>query len=263
MPPSHPGHSGPPLPRDRAAHPMRTTTDMDLELTLAAREALGKANRRLRRTGVVPGVVFGKDQASTPVQVDAKEFDTLYRAAGRTSVIKLHLPGSSRSTSGLIKSVQRHPLSGSALHVDFLVVNLTQEMELDVPLVFVGEAPAVEATGGTLLHNLSQVHVKALPSDIPHEITVDVSTLVTLDLAIHVRDLNLNRDAVHVLTDPDTLVATVVPPRVEEPTPEEIAAAEAAEAEAEAVEGEPVAEGEEAPAAHEGEAEPGEDTASS
>ena len=211
---------------------------MDLELKLDARDALGKANKRLRRGGIVPGVVFGKDHASTPVQVDAKTFDTLYRAAGRTSVINMRLPGTSRATSGLIKSVQRHPLSGMPVHVDFFVVNLRQEMEIDVPLVFVGEAPAVEETGGTLLHNLSQLHVKALPGDIPHEIEVNVSTLVSLDVAIHVRDLNLNRDLVHVLTDPDTLVATVVPPRVEEPTPEEIAAAEAAAEEPEFVAGE-------------------------
>ena len=218
---------------------------MDLELTLDAREAHGKANKRLRRDGLVPGVVYGKGQDSTPVQVDAKVFETLYRAAGRTSVVKFHLPGASRATSGMIKSVQRNPLTGRALHVDYFLVNLKQEMEVDIPLVFTGEAPAVAETGGTLLHNLSSVHVKALPNDMPHEIEVNVSTLVSLDVAIHVSDLSLNRDLVTVLTDPDTLVATVVPPRVEveeEPMP----------AEGELLEGE-VAEG------AEGEAAPDED----
>ena len=174
---------------------------MDLELTLDAREAQGKANKRLRRAGIVPGVVYGKGEASTNVQVNAKTFDTLYRAAGRTSVVKLRLPGSSTSTSGFIKSVQRHPLSGQPLHVDYLLVSLTVEMEVEVPLVFTGEAPAVEETGGTLLHNLSSVRVKALPNDIPHEISVDVSVLKSLDVAIHVRDLSLNRDLVHLITD--------------------------------------------------------------
>lgn len=215
---------------------------MDLELKLDPRTTLGKAAKRLRRSGVVPGVVFGKEHASTPVQVDAKTFETLYRAAGRTSVIKLHLPDGDGTTSGLIKSVQRHPLSGSPLHIDFLVVNLLQEMEIDVPLVFTGEPPAVELTGGTLLHNLSQVHVRALPNDIPHEITVDVSVLKTLDHAIHVRDLNLNRDRVHVLTDGDTLVATVVPPRAEEEPVVEAALEEGELAEgAEGAEGQPEA----------------------
>jgi large subunit ribosomal protein L25 len=188
---------------------------MDLELTLDAREAQGKANKRLRRDGIVPGVVYGKGEGSTNVQVDAKTFETLYRAAGRTSVVKFRLPGASRATSGFIKSVQRHPLTRQALHVDYYLVNLNVEMEVEVPLVFTGEAPAVEETGGTLLHNLSSVRVKALPNDIPHEITVDVSTLTSLDVAIHVADLNLNRDLVHVQTDGETLVATVVPPRVE------------------------------------------------
>jgi large subunit ribosomal protein L25 len=228
---------------------------MDLELTLDAREAHGKANKRLRRAGIVPGIVFGKDEASTPVQVDAKVFETLYRQAGRTSVVNLHVPGKSGTASGIIKSIQRNPLSGRAIHVDFFLVNLKQEMEIDIPLVFHGEAPAVEETGGTLLHNLSSLHVKALPGDIPHEISVDVSVLRSLDVAIHVRDLSLNRDLVHVLTDGDTLVATVVPPRIEEEpepvlTEEELEAAAAAEAEG--VEGEG-AEG--APAEGEGAAE--------
>jgi large subunit ribosomal protein L25 len=214
---------------------------MDLELTLDAREAQGKANKRLRRAGLVPGVVYGKGLDSTPVQVDAKTFETLYRAAGRTSVVKLRVPGASRATSGIIKGVQRHPLTGRAIHVDYFLVNLRQEMDVEVPLVFTGQAPAVEQTGGTLLHNLSSVHVKALPNDIPHEIEVNVSTLVSLDVAIHVKDLSLNRDLVTVLTDPDTLVATVVPPRIE--VEEEPVPVEGEELEAEAAEGVEGAEG--------------------
>lgn len=213
---------------------------MDLELSLDAREAHGKANRRLRRAGMVPGVVYGTGRDSTSVQVDAKTFETLYKTAGRTSVIKFRLPGEGRATSGFIKSVQRHPLSGQALHVDYLLVNLRQEMEVDVPLVFVGEAPAVEETGGTLLHNISTVHVKALPNDIPHEIEVDVSSLASLDDVIHVSDLKVDANTVQVLTDAETLVATVVPPRAEE-EPETVVGEgelEEAEADAEVPEGE-------------------------
>ena len=219
---------------------------MDLELTLDPRETQGKANKRLRRSGFVPGVVYGKGEGSTNVQVEAKTFEVLYRAAGKTSVVKFRLPGDRQATSGFIKSVQRHPLSGQALHVDYYLVNLNVEMEVDVPLVFTGIAPAVEETGGTLLHNLSSVRVKALPTDIPHEIEVNVSTLVSLDVAIHVKDLNLNRDLVHLLTDGEMLVATVVPPRVEE-EPEPVVA------EGEELEGEEGAEGAEGEAAEGGE----------
>jgi large subunit ribosomal protein L25 len=231
---------------------------MDLELNLDAREAQGKANKRLRREGIVPGVVYGKGEGSTNVQVDAKTFETLYRAAGRTSVVKFRLPGASRATSGFIKSVQRHPLSGSAIHVDYYLVNLNVEMEVDVPLVFTGEAPAVEETGGTLLHNLNAIHVKALPNDIPHEVTVDVSVLKSLDVAIHVKDLSLNRDLVQVLTDGETLVSTVVPPRVEE-EPEPVVA-EGEELEGEEGEG---AEGEGEGASAEGGEGPTEDSSES
>jgi large subunit ribosomal protein L25 len=232
---------------------------MDLELTLDAREAQGKANKRLRREGFVPGVVYGKGEDSTNVQVEAKTFETLYRAAGKTSVVKFRLPGSSRATSGFIKSVQRHPLSRQAIHVDYYLVNLKVEMEVDVPLVFTGEAPAVEATGGTLLHNVSSIHVKALPTDIPHEITVDVSVLKSLDVAIHVSDLNLNRDLVTIMTDGETLVATVVPPRVEEEPEPVVAEGE----EGEAAEGEEGAEAESGEGSEGEGAEPSEDASES
>jgi large subunit ribosomal protein L25 len=225
----------------------------DLEMTLDARSVHGKANKRLRRAGLVPAVVFGNREGSTPVQIDAKRFETLYRAAGRTSVITLTIDGDAdgRARSAIIKSVQRNPLTGRALHVDFQVIDLTHVMEVDVPLAFFGEAPAVEETGGTLVHNLDRIRVSALPNDMPHEVRVNVSVLTSLDAGIHVRDLSLNRDKVTVLTDGDELVAKVLPPRVEEePVVEE-------ELEEELAEGEEGAEGEAPTGEAEGEGEAG------
>jgi large subunit ribosomal protein L25 len=221
---------------------------MDLELALDPRVALGKENRRLRREGLVPGVVFGKGIESTPVQVEAKRFETLYRSAGRSSIIKIKVDGAGTGKSAIIKSVQRNPLSGNALHVDFFVVDLKQEIEVDIPLAFTGEAPAIEETGGSLMHALDHVRIKALPDDIPHEISVDVSGLVDLETAIHVRDLAID-ERVQMLTDLDELVAKVLPPRAEEP--EEVVVAEGEEGE-EGVEGEEgTAEGEERPSGEE------------
>ena len=80
---------------------------MDLELTLDAREAQGKANKRLRREGLVPGVVYGKGEDSTNVQVDAKTFETLYRTAGRTSVVKFRIPGHNRASTALLTTAPR------------------------------------------------------------------------------------------------------------------------------------------------------------
>ena len=217
---------------------------MTLELVVDARSVLGKQTKRLRRAGNVPGVVYGKGTASIPVQVDAKRFETLYHAAGRTTIFQLEIPGTG-PRSAIIKSVQRHPLSGRAIHIDFFLPDLTIELQVDVPLVFVGEAPAIEATGGSLFTSLSSIKVSALPADLPHEVTVDVTPLVDLEAAIHVRDLGVESDTVHVLTDPDEIVARVMPPRViEEPVVEE----EGEEGEGE--EGEAAAgEGEEGPEA--------------
>lgn len=211
---------------------------MDLQISVDARSVTGKHTKRLRAAGIVPGVLFGKTVASVPVQLDAKELDLLYRQAGRTSIVKVSVAGGT-ATSAVIKSLQRHPLTGRALHVDFFAPDLTAEMTVDVPITFSGEAPAVEATGGSLFTSLDHIKVKALPSDLPHEVAVDVSSLVDLDAAIHVSDL-VFADTVTVLNDPDELVAKVMPPRVE--VEEEPVVAEGEEGE----EGEEGAEGGEA-----------------
>jgi large subunit ribosomal protein L25 len=192
---------------------------MDHQIAVEPREATGKQTRRLRAAGIVPGVVFGKKAGSVAVQLDAKVLDTLYRAAGRTSLVALTIDGGA-STSVVIKSIQRNPLTGRILHVDFFAPDLTHEMTADIPISFSGTAPGVEASGGYLLTSLDHLKVRALPSDFPHEISVDVSSLVDLDTAILVRDLAVD-GKVTVLNEPDELVAKVMPPRVEvEPEPE-------------------------------------------
>lgn len=210
---------------------------MDNQIAVDARSATGKQNRRLRLTGQVPAVVFGKGRESLSVQVEAKAFETLYRAAGRTTLVNLQIDGG-QPTSAIIKSVQRNPLSGRALHVDFFLVDLRQEMEVEVPLVFTGEAPAIEQIGGTLMTPVSHLRVRALPAEMPHEIVVDISPLVDLDAAIHVSDLVVP-DNIHLQADGDELLARVLPPRVEEEvvTAEEEEVAEGAEAPEGAAEG--------------------------
>jgi large subunit ribosomal protein L25 len=227
----------------------------DLQIHVDARSVTGKHTRRLRASGIVPGVLFGKKAGSVAVQLDAKALESLYREAGRTSIVQVSVDGG-RATSAVIKSLQRHPLSGRALHVDFFAPDLTQEMTVDVPLIFDGEPPAIEATGGSLFTSLNSLHVKALPADLPHELHVDLAPLVDLEAAIHVRDVPIAAN-VSVLNDPDEMVARVLPPRVEEePEPVVVEGEEIAEGE-EGAEGEAPAEGGEAAgeAAPEGEGE--------
>jgi large subunit ribosomal protein L25 len=188
---------------------------MDLELTVEPRTVTGKQTKLLRQAGTVPAVIFGKGSESVPVQVDVKRFESLYHAAGRTGIVKLTVSGG-RTTSGMIKSVQRHPLTGRAIHVDFFLVDLKAEMQADIPLTINGEAPAIEQLGGSLFSALDHVKVRALPADLPHEIAVDVSGLTDFEASIHVRDLQVDTDKVQILNDPDDLVARVNPPRAAE-----------------------------------------------
>jgi large subunit ribosomal protein L25 len=212
---------------------------MDLEIAVNAREVYGKQNKRLRTTGVVPGVLFGKTTGSIPVQLDAKALDVLYRQAGRTSVVKVAVDGG-LPTSAIIKSIQRNPLTGRALHVDFFAVDLTHEMLADIPLSFTGTSHAVEMEGAILFTSLDHLKVRGLPGDLPHEIEVDLAPLVDLEATIHVRDLMVD-SKVTVVNDPDELVAKVTPPREEEVIEPVVVEGEEGE---EAAEGEEGAEGE-------------------
>jgi len=212
---------------------------MDLEIAVNAREVYGKQNKRLRTTGVVPGVLFGKRTGSIPVQLDAKALDALYRQAGRTSVVKVAVDGG-QPTSAIIKSIQRNPLTGRALHVDFFAVDLTHEMLADIPLSFTGTSHAVEMEGAILFTSLDHLKVRGLPGDLPHEIEVDLAPLVDLEATIHVRDLAVDAK-VTVVNDPDELVAKVTPPREEEVIEPVVVEGEEGE---EAAEGEEGAEGE-------------------
>lgn len=228
---------------------------MDLQIAVDARTVSGKRTKRLRSAGIVPGVLFGKKAGSVPVQLDARELEHLYREAGRTSVIRLSVDGGT-PTSVVIKSIQRNPLTGRAVHVDFFAPDLTLEMTADVPLVFTGTPPGVESTGGFLLTSLDHLRIRALPTDMPHEVSVDLTPLVDLDAAIHVSDLAVGGEAT-ILNDPEELVAKVMPPRVE-------AEPEVPELEEELAEGE-LPEGAEGAEAGEaaGEAAPSEETTES
>ena len=191
------------------------------QLTAQPREITGKEVSRLRRQGQLPCVVYGHGIASQSIVVDAKEFETLHRKTARNALIDLRV-GTERARPVLLHAVQQNPVSRAVVHVDFFLVRMTEEMTVDVPLTFVGEAPAV-AAGGTLLHPLDSIKVRALPGDLPQVLEVDVSSLDTFDALIHVSDITIPEGAT-LVSDPGEAVARVAPPRVEEePTVEEMA----------------------------------------
>jgi large subunit ribosomal protein L25 len=184
------------------------------KIAIRARSLIGKRVSRLRREGVLPGVVFGLHKDSTPVQTDMKEFERGYKRWGNTTLVSLEGLTEGEQPA-LIHEVTRSTLSGQLLHVDFLRVSLTEKVHAGVPVHFVGESPAVKG-GGVLVHAKSEINVEAFPQDIPHAIDVDLSPLVEIDDSIYVRDLTVDTSKVEVLDDGDELVVRVVPVRVEE-----------------------------------------------
>lgn len=198
--------------------------------TLAAthRELKGKAVAQLRRDGRLPAVVFGHGVDSTSVTLDAHDFDQLRRHLGANALVDLSIDGK-RARPVLIHGVQVHRLTQRPIHADLFVVKMSEEMTVDVPLVPVGVAPAVDQHGGTLLLIVESVKVKALPDHLPQSIELPIDRLVDFDAVLKVSDLVIPGDAT-LLTDPDEVAAKVAPPRIEiEVVPE---AAEAEEGEA-------------------------------
>jgi large subunit ribosomal protein L25 len=212
----------------------------DAALQVDTRTIQGKKLKALRREGIMPANIYGRGIDSVAVQAPKHAVQQLLRTTGRNVLIDLQVNGESKPRSVLLRSLARNPVTGDVLHLDFQQVSLTEKMHADVPLVMVGEAPAVSVYGGILLQSLDHLVVQALPADLPSHIEVDVSSLTELESSVHVRELTIP-PSVEVLSDAELVVAKVAAPRVAE------------EKEEEAVEGEegaaPAEEGAEAPTA--------------
>lgn len=183
-------------------------------LSATHREVTGKAVARLRRAGQLPAVVYGHGLESRSVSLDAHEFELLHRKTGQNTLVDLSVDGR-KASPVLVHGVQRDPVHRRMLHVDLFAVRMTEELTVDVPLVFVGESPAIARLGGTLLHAIEHVKIRALPDHLPQSIEVPIDGLVDFETTIHVRDLVIPSDA-HLLTDGDEIVGRVQAPRVEE-----------------------------------------------
>jgi large subunit ribosomal protein L25 len=204
-------------------------------LGVEIREERGKeAARKTRVAGRIPGVLYGRGQPTVSITLNPRELERLLRAseAGLNTLIDLRFPDSAQASDKvvLVKEMQRDPLQGSLLHVDLYEVDLTQTVEVAVPIQLSGKPKGVEM-GGVLDHPMREIVIECLPRAIPDAITVDVGELEIGD-GIHVRDLALP-EGVKLLSDPDLAVAQISTPTVEEAAPE-VEALEGEEAPAEA-----------------------------
>jgi large subunit ribosomal protein L25 len=196
----------------------------EIQLDAQPRTITGKQVRQLRRNGFVPIVLYGGHISSSPFQAQERLLRAVLSRAGHNRLIYLNL-GDSTPRIVLAREVQREPITGKLLHVDLQEVSLTEKMTLDVPIALRGTSPAVTRGEGLVIHGLEEVSIRVLPTDMIPEIVVDVSVLKNVNEALYVSDLKVD-DKIEILTDPEELIAKIIPVR-EETITEEVPAAAA------------------------------------
>ncbi len=179
-----------------------------MELLATKRGILGKKVRFLRRQGITPVHVFGHNVESLPLQCDTAELRHALAAAGMTRLISLVLDKAEKPRNVMVREVQRGTLTGELLHVDFYEVSLEERIRVNVPIVLVGESPALKLKDNFLAQELNTLTIECLPDEIPNSIELDLTSLTEAEQAIHVKDIALG-EGIIVLNEPEQLVAKV------------------------------------------------------
>jgi large subunit ribosomal protein L25 len=185
------------------------------ELKAAKREITGKANiRRLRKTGFIPCTIYGAEDKSVSLSINRKEVEKLL--SGAHSVIKIVIDGNEEQC--VIKEIQHHPVKGDVIHLDLQRIRAGQEIQLSVPIKFIGEAPGVKM-GGVFQTIKSELDISTLPKYLPDEIIIDISTMEIGD-SMHVSDLKLENITIHDEQD-SSICSLILPKKVDEVVSEE------------------------------------------
>ncbi len=194
-----------------------------IQLKGSRRESVGKGGaRKARAAGQIPAVVYGHGETPMPVSVDLREFEVALRGhKGSNAIVNLAVAGA-KDVTALVRDVQYDPLSRKIVHLDFQHISLTETIEVEVPVHFVGVPLGVKDGGGLLEHLVRVLEVRCLPTAIPSSIDVDVTALNVGD-NLHVRDLVAA--GYTIITDGDVTVAAVTLPAAEEAAPAVIAGA--------------------------------------
>jgi len=187
-----------------------------MDLAVQNREVTGKKVRALRKQGLIPAELYGHGKKNAHLSVPTKDFNKIFKEAGSSTVVNLSL--GKEKHPAIIHEVMRDYLTGDVMHVDFYEVRMDEKIKAMVPLEFTGSAPAVKEKNAVLNKAMTEIEVEALPNDLPHSITVDVSVLADLDQSIYVKDLKKIK-GVEFLVEDDAAIVTATPP-----APEEVAA---------------------------------------
>jgi large subunit ribosomal protein L25 len=207
------------------------------QVTLNAerRTVLGKQVKHLRREGILPGNIYGHQQESQAVQVNAHELERALKTHGATQLYRMVIAPDGKEETVMVRHITRQPATNVIQHIDFFHVKMTEVMRAKVPVRLVGEAPAVKRLDGVLIQSLDYAEVEALPAELPEALELDISDMEELNTSRHASALKMPRK-VTLVTPEDEIVVSIQAPRVaaeEAPAAaEEAPAAPAAESEA-------------------------------
>ncbi len=185
-----------------------------IKLAAKTRTERGRKTNKGRKEGMIPAVIYGKEEKPGSLWVDSLDFSRLLKKSGESVIIDLNVDGKS-DHNVLIHELQTDPVSGKYVHIDFFQVKMNEKIETEVELIFIGESAAVKEQGGVLVKNMDKIEISCLPADLPSHIDVDISKLKTFEEHIAIKDIKLPAK-VEVKVDAETVVALVTPPRTEE-----------------------------------------------
>jgi len=201
-------------------------------LKATPRNATGRQVRALRRSGLLPAVIYGHNVEPISISLEGREAGRVLGRLSSSSLITIDLEG--KEYPSLVREKQQNHIKRTLIHVDFMVVSLTEKIRANVSIVLTGNSPAVKDFNAMLINGLSELEVEAFPQDLPESILVDISALVKIGDGIHVRDIVLS-DKVQVLDTPDEMIVLATAPAKEEVeevvTPEAAVVAEGTEPE--------------------------------
>lgn len=182
-----------------------------LTLTIEKRNTLGKANKQLPKD-VMPAVLYGHKEESTPIAISRSSFKKILRDAGESSVVVLK--GDGKELEALIHEVDFDPIKGEPRHADFYILEKGKKVSVSVPIHFEGVAPAVKNLGGILIKVLHELEVEALPKDLPHSIVVTLEKLENFNSQILVKDIAFPEGVIS-MEEPNEVVAAIAEPKEE------------------------------------------------
>jgi large subunit ribosomal protein L25 len=178
-----------------------------IELKVDKREVLGKKVKFLRNKGMVPVHLFGHNVDSLALQGEATVLSKIISQAGKTRLIDLKVGKSQKAHNVMVREVQKDPIKGSLIHIDFYEVNMSEKIKVEVPIVLIGESPALKIRENMLNQVLNSLTIECLPDKMPDRIQVDISIIKEVDQAVHVKDVVL--PDITIMNDPGLVIAKV------------------------------------------------------